>query len=209
MRMRKRNFADALYVGPDVSFEEVLDLFWPDRPDDDRFGFRAHPTKGGNQLFIPVMRFELAVQGAGTGPDQLDFPEEGGPPAVEMNPKIYVADKHCQWPILPVHQYRGGYMTATAIAAVELAHQPYRTPDGEFIDRPVTEVYRQRGVFVDGYQVDVRGWTELVRGKYIRTKYKVLYVDRVNGWTIVDSLLRPNPEPQPNLDMFMGKPIEV
>jgi hypothetical protein len=192
--MRKRNFADALYVGPDVTFEEVLDLFWPDRPDDDRFGFHAHPTKSGNRLFIPVMRFELAVQGAPTGPDQLDLPKEGGQPAVEMNPKIYVGNKTCQWPILPVHEYRGGYMTATARAAVELAHQPYFTTEFEYIERPLTEVYHQRGIYVDGKQVDTRGWTEMVRGKYIRTKHKVLYVDRVKGFIIVDSLLRPEAE---------------
>ncbi len=145
MRMKEFVWADAMLVGPEVDSKEVSDMLWPYRP---ASGFSARfderLTKSGNRVLIPV----------------LDLGKGG-----ECNPKLDLDGIRFRWPIIPLIKYRGGYMTATAIAAVEWGQCVYRTPDYETVER---------------------------KGKYVRTRHRVVYADRNFDALVVDVLLRPD-----------------
>ena len=142
MHIKKMNFADAILVGPGVNVEEVLDLFGPYKPDNERCSFHIRPTKGGNRVLIPM--FYAGNLG-------------------EIHFKMRVVDKQFQWPILPLIEHRGGYMTATARTYMEFGW-PYEDIGGNLIWR---------------------------KGKYVRTRHRVMYADRTKGCLVVDVLLRP------------------
>jgi hypothetical protein len=82
----------------------------------------------------------------------------------EVDVKLSVGHLALKWPILPLRKHRGGYMTATARDSVESGRWPYADVDGNYIER---------------------------RGKYTRTRHRVVYADRLSGHLVVDVLLRP------------------